>query len=124
MDALEPLPKEFARAEAALRPKYPEQAGIGLSGGGIRSAVAKGYDGPPSDIVASTDCAVLARGKHLALSIGGCTSCHGGLIGGQLMEDLGPIGAMQAPNLTPGTGGIGNGYTDGELAREAGNSRF
>ena len=38
VDALEPFPTEFARAEAALRSNCHQQAGIGLSGGGIRSA--------------------------------------------------------------------------------------
>ena len=80
-------------------------------------AVAKVYDVPPVDVVASTDSAVLARGKHLALSIGACTACHGPLLGGQLVDDLGPIGVMHAPNLTSGVGGVSNDYTDGEFAR-------
>ncbi|MCH7490140.1 MAG: c-type cytochrome [Gemmatimonadetes bacterium] len=90
---------------------------IGFQLWGFGRAVARVYDVPPPDVVASDDSVVIARGQHLAESIGGCQACHGPGMGGQLVEDMGPIGVFHGPNLTTGTGGLGNSYTDGELAR-------
>ncbi len=78
-------------------------------------AAASVYDVEPLQIVATTDPAVLERGRHLAESFGGCLGCHGPDLGGALVEDMGPIGRMEAPNIT--TGGVGANYSDGELAR-------
>jgi mono/diheme cytochrome c family protein len=75
------------------------------------------YDVPPPAITASRDSAVIERGRHLAASLGGCLGCHGPALGGRLIEDLGPIGVMRAPNITTGAGGVGSTYTDGQLAR-------
>ena len=75
------------------------------------------YNVGPLAIEATLDSAVLERGQHIAESIGGCLGCHGPALGGSLVEDLGPIGIIRAPNLTRGLGGVGAGYTDGELAR-------
>ncbi len=75
------------------------------------------YDVPSPPIVASTDSAVIARGHHIAASFGGCIGCHGeGLKGGDV-DDIGPIGVIRAPNLTRGKGGVGDRYTDQQLAR-------
>lgn len=75
------------------------------------------YDVPPLDMVASLDSTLLARGEHLASSLGGCRGCHASDLGGSLVEDLGPIGVMSAPNLTTGRGGVAASYSDGQLAR-------
>ena len=75
------------------------------------------YDVSPLDVEAVADSITLARGRHLAESIGGCIGCHGDGLGGNRVEDLGPLGVIQAPNLTRGVGGVGNDYTDGELGR-------
>jgi mono/diheme cytochrome c family protein len=75
------------------------------------------YAVPPPLLSASTDAAIVARGKHLAESIGGCIGCHGSDLGGMPAEDMGPIGMLHAPNLTRGRGGVGSRYTDGQLAR-------
>lgn len=75
------------------------------------------YDVGPLAIEATLDSAVLERGRHLAESIGGCLGCHGPELGGSLVEDIGPIGVIRAPNLTAGVGGVGASYSDGELAR-------
>ncbi len=40
-------------------------------------AVDRVYQVSPLDVVASTDTAVIERGRHLAESIGGCLRCHG-----------------------------------------------
>lgn len=75
------------------------------------------YAIPPLPIHAVHDPAVIARGKHLVESQGGCLECHGRDLGGKPGEDLGPLGEVPAPNLTSGRGGVAGRYTDGELAR-------
>jgi mono/diheme cytochrome c family protein len=71
----------------------------------------------PTNIARSAEPAVLARGKHLADSVAGCTmaDCHGPDLGGGKVTDVGPIGTFAPPNVSPG--GIGAAYSDGELAR-------
>jgi mono/diheme cytochrome c family protein len=75
------------------------------------------YDVAAPTITISTEPAVLARGRHLAESLGGCHACHGDNLGGAPGDDMGPVGQMGAPNLTRGRGGVGSIYTDGQIAR-------
>jgi cytochrome c553 len=79
------------------------------------SSMDKVYSLPLSQVVRSSDPAVLARGKHLAESIGGCASkdCHGNDLGGGKPLEMGPLGTLQGPNLTTTL----KDYSDGELAR-------
>jgi mono/diheme cytochrome c family protein len=81
------------------------------------ASIDKVYPVPLPIVALSTDPAVIARGKHLADSIGACTSskCHGKDLGGGEPFDMGPVMAVAGPNIT--SGGIGIGYSDGELAR-------
>ena len=60
---------------------------------------------------------MLERGKHIAESIGACSSkdCHGGDFSGGEPIKMGPLGTMQAPNIT--AGGRGGEYSDAEFAR-------
>lgn len=89
----------------------------------------KKFDAPYPDIHASTDSAVIARGKYLAFVPAHCANCHVPfdkirdvekgepipLIGG--WEITLPIGVFRAANITPDLEtGIGK-RTDGELAR-------
>lgn len=88
------------------------------------------FDAPYPDIHASTDPAVIARGRYLVTGAAFCTSCHGQLdpatsapvlevephLTGGIAFHL-PIGTIYAPNITPDkTTGIGR-YTDPEIAR-------
>lgn len=57
----------------------------------------------------STDPAVVARGKHLANTLG-CHDCHGADLSGQVFADAPPFRAT-ASNLTSGQGGIGTYYS-------------
>ncbi len=75
------------------------------------------YDVALPNVALSTDSAVLQRGKHLAESLGECTSCHGPNLGGGAVEDLGPLGTVTFPNVTSGKDGRLAAYSDGELAR-------
>lgn len=87
------------------------------------------YDAPYPDIKASTDSAVIARGKHLVISSAHCINCHSTAnvdsltdlgkdapLSGGVLFDI-PIAKIYSKNITPDKEtGIGN-YTDGEIAR-------
>lgn len=60
---------------------------------------------------------VLARGGHIATSLGMCTECHGGDLGGKVLTDAGPLGIIAGPNLTRGRSGIGAAMTDEDWVR-------
>jgi cytochrome c553 len=80
-------------------------------------SMSKTYNIPPPNISRSTEAAVIERGKHLAESLGACATkdCHGhDLAGGELL-DIGPLGIMVAPNITPA--GRAAQYSDPEIAR-------
>ena len=89
----------------------------------------KKFDAPYPDIHASSDSAIIARGKYLAYGPAHCATCHmpihkimaveEGLeipLSGGWEIDI-PPGVFRAPNLTPDQEiGIGK-LTDGEIAR-------
>jgi mono/diheme cytochrome c family protein len=89
----------------------------------------KEYEAPFPEIKASTDSAVIARGKYLAYGPAHCGTCHvpmnkimdvenGEIIplSGGWTIDI-PPGTFHAPNITPDEEtGIGR-FSDGELAR-------
>jgi hypothetical protein len=81
------------------------------------ASMAKVYDVPAPNLSRSTDPAVIARGKHLVESVGGCASdlCHGQDLGGGRPIEMGPLGTLCGPNLTPDN--LGAAYSDGEFAR-------
>jgi cytochrome c553 len=64
----------------------------------------------------------IARGKHIA-TIWACIRCHGENLGGTLMTNdpiegsIPILGSIPATNLTSGTGGIGQSYTDADWVR-------
>ncbi|MBL0183853.1 MAG: cytochrome C [Chitinophagaceae bacterium] len=87
------------------------------------------YEAPYPDIKASTDTAIIAKGRHLVLNVAHCVGCHSPanvdsidfnkedlpLTGGRLF-DL-PVGKIYSRNITPDKEtGIGR-YTDAEIAR-------
>lgn len=87
------------------------------------------FDAPYPKITASTDSAVIARGKHLVTGPAHCTGCHfapedmGKAIAGEPVELKGgfafelPFGVIRTPNITPDNEtGIGK-LSDGEIAR-------
>lgn len=87
------------------------------------------YDAPYPAIKASTDTALIARGKYLALGPAHCSNCHGApgtwekiekgeevAMSGGYKFDL-PIGSFYVRNITPDAEtGIGR-LTDAEIAR-------
>lgn len=72
---------------------------------------------PLPKLTLSTDPAVLARGGHIATSLGMCTECHGTDLGGKIMTDAGPLGLLAGPNLTRGRGGLGTTLTPDDWVR-------
>ena len=77
------------------------------------------FDAPYPAVVASTDPAVIARGRYLAHGPAHCVVCHAApdaqLSGGR--EFPAPPGIFRVPNITPDSAtGIGR-RTDAELAR-------
>jgi mono/diheme cytochrome c family protein len=82
------------------------------------------FDAPYPEIHATTDAAVIERGRYLVTGPAHCTACHGAvgdhsvephLVGGLEFEL--PVGSVYARNITPDVHtGIGR-YTDPELAR-------
>jgi mono/diheme cytochrome c family protein len=88
----------------------------------------KKYEAPYPNIHASTDSAVIARGKYLAMGPAHCADCHGApgteaavdrgeeipLQGGRVFDI--PPGKFYPRNITPDETGIGN-LKDEEIAR-------
>src|SRR6185295_7059129 len=64
------------------------------------ASIAKLYSVKSPAITASTDAQVIARGQHLAASLGSCFGCHGDDLGGKPGENMGPLGVVTASNLT------------------------
>lgn len=69
-----------------------------------------------------TDADGIARGKHVSV-IWACTKCHGEGLSGRLLTNdpiegtIPTLGAIPAPNLTSGIGGIAKSYTDTDWVR-------
>jgi mono/diheme cytochrome c family protein len=86
------------------------------------------FDAPYPDIHASTDSAVIAKGKYLVMGAAHCADCHGA-VGTEARVDAGeevpltggkvfviPPGKIYPRNITPDPTGIGN-LKDEEIAR-------
>lgn len=72
---------------------------------------------PPGFIVhTNDDPETLARGEHIARTIGGCAECHGNDYGGTIMAQE-AIFTMAPPNITRGKGGVVEGYKPDDWMR-------
>lgn len=83
----------------------------------VDQSLAKVYSVPVSPLKVEASPELLARGEHLARSIGGCAmgDCHGSDLAGGRSVQAGPLGTFTGPNITPA--GVAQAYSDGELAR-------
>jgi mono/diheme cytochrome c family protein len=69
-----------------------------------------------------TEADAIARGRHVSM-IWACTKCHGEDLSGNILTNdpiegtIPTFGAIPAPNLTSGDGGIGQSYTDADWVR-------
>lgn len=102
--------------------------GIGLGGlFGLLAAVAvvlallgsrkvnQDYAVQPEAVTIREDAAVLERGHYL-VSVS-CTGCHGENLAGTEFFNDPALGAIPAPNLTAGQGGIGASFSDADFVR-------
>lgn len=72
------------------------------------------HDVPEPRVRAEATPEVLARGRHLATTLGGCTECHGPNLAGRVMDDN-PMLRLSPPNITPK--GVVAGYADRDWYR-------
>jgi cytochrome c553 len=70
-----------------------------------------------ASIAIPTDPAGVERGRRIASSLSSCVECHGTDLGGRIFIDVPPLGLFVASNLTRGEGGVGDRYSDRDLAR-------
>jgi cytochrome c553 len=76
------------------------------------------YEVPPHpSLPVVPDSDAIARGEHIARSIGNCTLCHGEDLGGAVYMDEGPFGIAAGPNLTAGRGGVAPSRSDEDWVR-------
>ena len=73
-----------------------------------KGRLAKKYDVQPNPVLVPNDSASLAAGKMWASTL--CAGCHGDNLAGTAFFTDPDLGAIHAPNLTPG--GVGKSYTD------------
>jgi mono/diheme cytochrome c family protein len=76
----------------------------------------RSYAVAPEAIALVGDSASLARGEHLASTIG-CAECHGTGLRGAPVIDAPPMGRLVALNLTRGNGGVGAQLTPSLIER-------
>ena len=79
--------------------------------------VNKRFTAPEVSVTASTDPAVIERGRHLATAVSVCIDCHNSDLGGQVLIDDPALGRIVAVNLTKGKNGKGNEFSDADYAR-------
>ncbi len=78
-------------------------------------AVGRTYTVRATALHVPSDSASVARGAHLASTLG-CAECHAADLGGRVFLD-GPPGRVVAANLTRGAGGVGARYLDADWDR-------
>jgi mono/diheme cytochrome c family protein len=81
------------------------------------SRMGKTYSTNVPTIAIPTDSASIARGQHLAISVGKCQACHGDNWGGKIFSNDAAFAKLTTPNLTRGKDGIGATYTDVDWVR-------
>lgn len=75
----------------------------------------KTYDVQPEAVTIPVDADAIAEGERLASFY--CTGCHGTNLGGKDFFSDPALAVVDAPNLTPGNGGVGNQYSDADWVR-------
>jgi mono/diheme cytochrome c family protein len=81
------------------------------------SRMGKTYATNTPTIAIPTDSASIARGQHLAVTVGKCQACHGDNYAGTVFADEPMFGRLSAANLTKGKGGVGATYKDEDWVR-------
>ncbi|MCB0188115.1 MAG: cytochrome c, partial [Caldilineaceae bacterium] len=73
------------------------------------------YNISPEPLVIPTDAPAIEEGKRLVAIY--CVDCHGADLGGADFFNDPALAVVDAPNLTRGQGGVGNGLTDSDWVR-------
>src|SRR5215208_5954728 len=81
------------------------------------SRIGKTYSTTVPPLAIPRDPASVARGRHLAESVGKCQACHGDNYGGKIFMNDAVFMRLTSSNLTAGKGGIGNVYTNDDWVR-------
>jgi mono/diheme cytochrome c family protein len=77
------------------------------------SRLSRRYDFPPSNLVIPSDAASIEHGRERTEIL--CVGCHGEDLGGtQDWLEMGPLGSIDATNLTAGEGGAGRKFASDE----------
>jgi cytochrome c553 len=112
----------MARTRRILLVTLAALIGVLLAGAGVvyarsESMLHRTYAVAQRPIAIPSDSASVARGAHLVDAVGTCATCHGEDLGGRVYADMGPIGIVAGPNLTPGRGGRGAVFQDDDWVR-------
>jgi mono/diheme cytochrome c family protein len=75
----------------------------------------KTYQIQPETVTIPADADAIAEGERLTSFY--CTGCHGTDLGGKDFFSDPALAVVDAPNLTPGNGGIGDQYSDADWVR-------
>lgn len=93
---------------------------IALLGGFVvvksNGMLTKKYNPPNEPLTVVSDSVALARGEHMATVISKCVECHGVDFRGSIFINDPALGQIVASNLTKGKGGVGDKYTDAQMA--------
>ena len=81
------------------------------------SRMSKSYSTSVPALAIPTDSASIARGQHLAVTVGKCQGCHGDNWAGTVFSDDAVFAKLTSANLTSGKGGIGGTYKDIDWVR-------
>jgi cytochrome c553 len=97
-------------------------AGLVLYSIGMKKLAQSYPDIQVESVKIPTDTDAIARGRHIA-TIWACNKCHGDDLSGKLITNdpiegtIPTLGAIPAPNLTSGKGGIAKSYTNTDWIR-------
>jgi len=81
------------------------------------SRMAKTYSPAVPPLAIPTGSASVARGEHLAVTVGKCQACHGSNWAGTVFSNEPVFMKLTSANLTSGKGGIGGTYKDEDWVR-------
>jgi len=91
--------------------------GVGTVYAITSSRMSKSYSTTVPTLTIPTDSASIARGKHLAVTVGKCQGCHGDNYAGTVFSDDPVFAKLTSANITSGKGGIGGTYKDEDWVR-------
>src|SRR5690606_18754278 len=90
---------------------------LGTAWVAVGRGMGRQYHVPAERFSAAVDSVAIERGRHFAVAIAKCATCHGGDMAGMVIIESAAFGRLVASNLTPGRGGIGAEYTDADWER-------